>query len=249
MAAPVEVEGTVIGRAELAGGRFLLTLAAEGVARLAGPGQFAMLRCGDGHDPYLRRALPFLHASGETVSFLFSADEVSLTWLSRRRLDDPVSLIGPLGHGFGLAPGTRRLLLATAGGPAAPLLSLAGLALDREVSVSLALGAKAAAELAPIIPEAVELLPAPDGGAGAVWRLAAETLPWADQVAVAGPQAEVVRLAPHLVARPAGFVQCYIDAPRACGLGWCGSCLTETRRGPRRTCIGGPVFDLREFIG
>lgn len=237
-----------MGRAELAGGRFLLTLAAGEVARPAGPGQFAMLRCSDEHDPYLRRALPFLHASGDTTSFLFAAAEPGLAWLSRRQLDDRVSLIGPLGNGFALEPGTRRLLLATEGGPVAPLLALAGLALSREVSVSLALGATMAAELAAIIPEAVELLPAPAEDEGAVWRLLGETLPWADQVAVVGRQAEVLPLAQHLAARPAGFVQCYIDAPRACGLGWCGSCLAETRRGPRRTCTSGPVFDLGELV-
>ncbi|RPJ20188.1 MAG: dihydroorotate dehydrogenase electron transfer subunit, partial [Planctomycetaceae bacterium] len=28
----------------------------------------------------------------------------------------------------------------------------------------------------------------------------------------------------------------------------CGSCLTETQRGPRRGCVGGPVFDLMELV-
>ena len=258
MATPVEVMGAVVARAELPGGRHLLSLAAGELARAAAPGQFALLRCTDGREPYLRRALPYLRSSGEVVSFLFQAADPGLEWLARRALGEPVSLIGPLGRGFALHPGTRRLLLAALGGPVAPLLALANLALAAEIGVSLAVDAALATDLAPIIPEAVEMLAAPlDGGTGlpgapappgTVWGIDAGMLAWADQVAVAGPPERLARLAQlDGVLRP-GFVQCYVEAPMACGLGWCGSCLAGTRRGLRRVCVGGPVFDLRELI-
>lgn len=244
MSAPIEVEATVVGRAEPAAGQHLLTLAAGQLCRLGAPGRFAMVRCSDGWDPYLRRPLPFLRLAGEAASFLFQATDRGLAWLARRALGDRVSLIAPLGHGFGLQPGTRRLLLATERGPLAPLLALADAALAAEVSVSLALAPAMAAQLAPLIPEAVELLPAEEG---AVWPLAAAHLAWADQVALAGTGAELAPLQDWAAARPDGTVQCYVDAPMACGLGWCGSCLAETHRGPRRTCVSGPVFDLTEL--
>jgi len=239
----VETTGTVVAQAALTGGRHLLAVSAPGVARLAAPGQFAMLRAGDGLDPYLCRALPFARLGGEVVSFLFTAEDPGLAWLARRRLGDPVSLLGPLGHGFTLQPGTRHLLLVAPGEPIAPLLALADRALARQVSVSLAAGETFLAVLASIIPEAVELAPAPEGHPEAFWGMVAGLLPWADQVAAAGPADDLRRLA-HLPSPGTGQVQCYVQAPIACGLGWCGGCLTELRRGPRRACTSGPVFEL-----
>lgn len=239
-----ETAGTVVAQATLPGGRHLLAVAAPEIARLAAPGQFAMLRAADGLDPYLRRALPFARMSADALWFLFTPDEPGLAWLGRRRLGDQVSLLGPLGHGFDLLPGTRHLLLVAAGEPVAPLLALADRALAAQVSVTLAASETFLGAWASIMPEALELAPAPDGHPQALWDVVAGLLPWADQVAAAGAADELRHLA-HL-GRPArpGRVQCYVRAPIACGLGWCGSCVTGLRRGPRRACTGGPVFDL-----
>ncbi len=245
MPAPIEVTGTIVAQAALPGGRILLTVSAAALARLAAPGQFAMLRCADGWDPYLRRALPFSRLDGETVSFLFAPADPGLVWLARRHLGDPVSIIGPLGRGFDLQPATRRLLLIALGEPIAPLLALASRALQAQVSVSLLAGVTVVEGLASIIPEAVELATAPTAG---ICGPAADLLPWADQVAAAGPAAEMQCLA-HLGRTPRpGFVLCYLERHIACGLGWCGACLTEVRRGARRACSSGPVFDLTELV-
>lgn len=243
MAAATEA-GPVLALAGLPGGRCLLTVGAPNVARLAGPGQFAMLRCADGLDPYLRRPLPFLRAGDESVSFLFTTEEPGLAWLARRRLGDSISLIGPLGRGFDLQPGTRRLLLLAAGEPLAPLLALAGRALAAGASVSLAATEALASGLAPIIPEAVELALANTD----LRELARGLLPWADQAAAAGPVGELQRLAQLPIALRPGLVQCYVQAAIACGLGWCGGCLTGLRRVQRRACTAGPVFDLTDLI-
>ncbi|HOG47856.1 MAG TPA: hypothetical protein PLJ35_03725 [Anaerolineae bacterium] len=245
---PADTAATVVAQAALAAGHALLTLSAPAVARLATAGQFAMLRCSDGWDPYLRRPLPFLRLGGETVSFLFSPGDPGLAWLARRRLGDAVSLAGPFGRGFALHPATRRLLLVAAGEPLAPLLAFAGQALDAHISVSLAARATQVAGLASIIPEAVEVASIPAEAEGEPWGTIAALLPWADQVAAAGP-ADALRHLAHLGRAPRpGLVQCYADAPIACGLGWCGSCLTELRRGSRRACTSGPVFDLTELV-
>lgn len=243
MAAPLETEAVVTGRAQLGGGRHLITMAAPEVARTATPGQFAMLRCAEGWDPYLRHALPFLHLEEESVSFLFARDDPGLDWLARRSLGERVSLIGPLGRGFDLRRGIRRLLLATVTGPVGPLLGLAARALAMDVSVSLILEPRAARDLAAIVPGAVEVVPA---SAASLWEVAAGQLAWADQVAIAAPVEGLPRWGGPALS---GKVQCFVEQRLACGLGWCGSCLTDTRRGPRRVCTGGPVFDLRELVG
>jgi len=240
----LEMAGTVVGQATVAGGRQLLVVSAPEVAPLAGAGQFALLRAGDGLDPYLRRALPFARLSGDLASFLFLPEDPGLAWLARRRVGDPVDLIGPLGRGFDLWRATRHLLLVAGGEPIAPLLAVADRALAERVSVTLAASETFLRPLVSMIPDAVELAPMP---AGAPFPIPAELLLWADQVLAAGPADELCRLLEPARALGAGRVLCYIQAPIACGLGWCGSCLTELRRGPRRVCTGGPVFDLSDL--
>ena len=248
MAAAIELSAPVVAHAQLPGERYLLTLAAPDLARAAEPGQFAMLRCAAGWDPYLRRALPFLRTDGATVSFLFEPSDLGLSWLAGRALGASVSLLGPLGRGFALAPTTRHLLLADVGGPVAPLLALVNSAAARQLSVVLVIEGTAAAGLASIIPEAVELVTVTGGDKGALREALERLLPWADQVAVAGPEEAVRGLASLDAARRPALVQCYVAAPLVCGVGWCGSCLTETRRGTRRTCVRGPVFELNDLV-
>ncbi len=244
MAPAVEAPGAVMAQATLAGGWHLLTVAAPELARLAGPGQFAMVRCAAGWDPYLRRPLPFLRSAGDTVSFLFADGDPGLAWLAERDLGDPVSLLGPLGRGFTLDPSTRRLLLVAAAPPIAPLLALTDAALAAQASAALVVEGAVASDLASIIPPAVELTTAAEHAAIAV---AAGMLAWADQAAVSAPVEALRPLAEAGRGRRPGFLQCYVPAPMACGLGWCGSCLTETAHGPRRACVAGPVFDLTEL--
>jgi len=233
----VQVQGPVVTQAELARGQTLVTVAAPELARLSAPGQFAMLRRPGRWDPYLRTALPFLRCGEDTVSFLMEGEE-------RLALGDTLDLIGPLGHGFALGAGVRRLLLIAAGGPAAPLLALADrlLAADAQASVTLVCTAALARDLAPLFAPAVEVITAP-----APSREAVRLLPWADLTAVSGPREGLRTLSDALPVRRAGCVQCYLPLALGCGLGWCGSCLTETQRGPRRGCVGGPVFDLMEL--
>ncbi|MCL6430258.1 MAG: hypothetical protein K6V36_05275 [Anaerolineae bacterium] len=245
MAAPLETEAVISAGARLAGGQHLVTMVAPEIARTASPGQFAMVRCADSWDPYLRRALPFLRLEEESISFLFAGDDPGLGWLARRPLGERVSVMGPLGRGFDLQPATRRLLLATQTGPVGPLLGLAARALASDLSVSLILEAAAARNLAAIVPGAVEVIPAPAMG---FWGVVAEHLTWADQTAIAASVEDLPRWSGLQTLRP-GQVECFVEKGLACGLGWCGSCLTDTHRGPRRVCTGGPVFDLRELIG
>ena len=105
--------------------------------------------------------------------------------------------------------------------------------------------AQALGQWAAIVPEAVEVIVE---GPDLPWDRLGALLRWADQAAVAGLEADLRRLAGLSEGLRPGRVQCYAGAHLACGLGWCGSCLIEARRGPRRACTSGPVFDLTELI-
>ncbi|MGQ9683694.1 MAG: iron-sulfur cluster-binding protein [Anaerolineae bacterium] len=236
------VQAAIAARADLPG-HCLLSLEAGAMGATSAPGQFAMVRCSARYDPYLRRPLPFLSARGNRLSFLFPARDVGLHLLSRQPLGTSLDLLAPLGRGFTLVPATRRLLLATEGGPLAPLLFLAEAALARDVAVTLVLGA-GLQPLAALVPGAVELAAATAGA----WNATAELLPWADQVAVTGDVEALRTLAACVPGLRPGLVQAWVETPMACGVGACGACVAELRRGPRRTCVAGPVFDLLDIV-
>jgi len=77
-------------------------------------------------------------------------------------------------------------------------------------------------------------------------------LAWADQVCAALPDEQTpalrdaIRAARYRWAR--GFASALLEGPIICGVGTCGACTTELRKGPRLLCTEGPVFDLRDVV-
>ena len=73
---------------------------------------------------------------------------------------------------------------------------------------------------------------------------------WADQVCAALPDAQLPALRDAIRAVKyrweRGFASVLREGPLVCGVGACGVCAVETRRGPRMLCSDGPVFDLRD---
>ncbi|GAB4214616.1 MAG: hypothetical protein OHK0022_53370 [Roseiflexaceae bacterium] len=75
---------------------------------------------------------------------------------------------------------------------------------------------------------------------------------WADQLCAALPEdqleplAEAVRAVKYRWER--GFAGVLLDGPLVCGVGACGVCAVETRKGQRLRCSDGPVFDLRDVM-
>jgi dihydroorotate dehydrogenase electron transfer subunit len=74
---------------------------------------------------------------------------------------------------------------------------------------------------------------------------------WADQICAALPSDQLaaltaaVRTAKYRWDR--GFASALLEGPLVCGVGACGVCAVELRRGTRMLCADGPVFDLRDI--
>jgi dihydroorotate dehydrogenase electron transfer subunit len=73
---------------------------------------------------------------------------------------------------------------------------------------------------------------------------------WADQVCAALPEAQLLVLR-DMIQREKyrwerGFASALPGGPIACGVGACGVCAIDTRKGMRMLCADGPVFDLRD---
>jgi dihydroorotate dehydrogenase electron transfer subunit len=73
---------------------------------------------------------------------------------------------------------------------------------------------------------------------------------WADQIFAALPSEQLLALRESIgrvkYRWERGFAGALLEGPIVCGVGACGVCAVELRRGTRLLCADGPVFDLRD---
>lgn len=232
----------------------LLWLEAPEIAKAAKPGQFVMVRCGDSHDPLLRRPLSIHQVADKgQIALLFNIVGKGTEWLSHCRKDDSLDLVGPLGNGFSFSPTSHRLLLIAGGIGIAPLIFAAEKALSEGYSVTLLMGAANASLLYPrsLLPLSINLVTATEDGSegrrGMVTELMADFTHQADQVLACGPTSMYQSIAAqgYLKRKSA---QISLEVRMGCGLGACYGCTVKTRRGLRQVCQDGPVFELDDIL-
>ena len=106
---------------------WLMGLRSEGLASLAKPGQFLMIRIeGVSKDPLIRR--PFsIHGiiEGNTILILYQIVGKVTSLLSLVKKNEQISVIGPLGKGFRLPEPKGRAILVAGGMGLAPMFFLA----------------------------------------------------------------------------------------------------------------------------
>ncbi len=243
----------VVYRETLGGGHFRLRLRPARPLR-AEPGQFVMLRVGEGIDPLLRR--PFsIHRTdpGETGEFeiLFRVVGRGTRLLSRLRAGDRVDALGPLGQGF--RTDAEHPVLVGGGVGVAPLLFLTERLLEQGRRPLLLLGARTDRDL--LCHQDFTCLAVPcrvateDGSAGEpglvtglLDRALDEAAP-GTAVYACGPPAMLAAVAGRC--RRAGVpCQVSLEAHMACGVGACLGCVVPGTDEPYlRVCREGPVVD------
>jgi len=150
-----------------------------------------------------------------------------------------LELRGPLGRGFSIPQGVRRLALAAFGETASRLLPLTEQALRQEVAVALF------TELSvPDLPSAVEINPL-----GSL----TDALTWADFLALDLPLERLAELGDFLGLTHQLHVPCSGQAllwtPMPCGgIAECGVCAVQAGRSWKLACKDGLVFNLEELI-
>ena len=237
-------------------GAWLLWLDAPSVAEVAKPGQFVMVRCGEGHDPLLRRPLG-IHRVDNTggVALLFGVVGRGTAWLSQRAPGDSVDLMGTLGSFFLMKPATKRLLLLAGGIGFTPLAFMAEMWIKEDRDVTLLMGARSARWLYPTsdLPKGIAIVTVtedgsePDGRMGLVTQIVSEFAGQADQVFACGPPAMYQSMA-RLDCLKGKSVQVSLEERMACGVGACYGCTVKTRNGPKQVCQDGPVFDMADIV-
>jgi NAD(P)H-flavin reductase len=207
-------------------------------------------RWGGGEDerPFLPRAFSVLRAPAGTSELQFLVEDVGpgTNRLSELAPGDELSLLGPLGLGYGGPREGRRALLVGGGVGIAPLAIWQD-QLEGEVGVVLGFRDCNHAAGAALLGNArVATDDGSIGHHGLVTELLEDELDIDThaEVYACGPPAmlEAVRLLCAVREIPA---QLALESGMACGFGACFGCVVPTKSGYIRLCVDGPVLDAR----
>lgn len=264
---PVHRRVPIVENVPIARDTYRMRLADPTIAGSIRPGQFVMIRPGaeDSSDPLLGRPLALYdvvrEASGRPIGFdvVYLVIGRGTAALARRRAGEHLAVWGPLGNGFGLAPGGPAIFVAGGIGQT-PFLALArewlGAGLDSCPTVTLLYGVRTAALLAGVDDfraAGVDVEIATDDGSaghhGFVTDLLSRRLEQGERparVVGCGPPAMLTALA-RLTARHGVASDVSLENHMACGFGACFSCVAPIRQADgsidlRRVCVEGPVF-------
>jgi len=257
-----EIVGKVVALETVMGDSTLLTVGVPtGTAQETRPGRFFDILCRyeEAFDPLLRRPYSAFAADATkgVLTFLVRPYGRGSQWLTRRRVGDPLELLGPLGNTYTVDPNARNLVMVAGGVGVSPLVMLAREAVATGRNVAFLLGAADASGLlaASYLPSAVEYVVATEDGSkghrGFVTNLVPDYVRWADQIFACGPEPMYRSLRNAVLPMRIGKrpkVQVSVEREMACGLGACLGCVVETRRGMQASCVQGPVFDMDEIV-
>lgn len=227
-------------------------------------------------DILLRRPFSFCDAKTQNdktlVDILYCVLGPATLRMTTLSAGDSVSVIGPLGNGFGVPKKKKTALLVAGGMGTPPLLHLAKvLTADYDdIKVIAFDGAKTKekllfeAELAEPAASKIELHTATDDGSKGIKGLVTDLLEqwFSNEEALAAEDMVIYSCGPEvMLAKVAKIAQennidCQLSMERrmACGIGLCQSCAVECKMGDsdetvyKLCCKDGPVFDSKEVV-
>lgn len=259
-----QVKAKIISNQEIAPERFLMRLATPGVARIAKPGQFVMVKCSADSRFMLRRPFAFHRIRRDFFDILYQMVGEGTELLSRREKGDTIDIIGPLGNGFSIdkiRTMNHQIILVAGGIAVAPLLALAETLAHsgKSIAQSVIIGARIKNHILCVndfkkLGFKVEV--ATEDGSMGHKGLACDLLKTAlrnthnairTTIYACGPKAmlkEVANVSGH------NNIHCEVslEEKMACGMGVCFGCAVKTKEGYKQVCKDGPVFDAREIV-
>jgi len=235
---------------------YRLSLKTPPIARLAKPGQFVHLRVNEEIFPLLRRPFSIHSVHKENIQILYKVAGAGTGILSRRKKDELLDVIGPLGNGYRL-PDKRTKVILVAGG--AGVASLCFLSQRLASCPAVLIGGRSKRDILgrdkfkrlktkiKISTEDGSL-----GKKGLVTDLLQELLPTPHSplptvIYACGPM-RMLKETAKIAERHRAL--CYVSLEEfiVCGVGACQGCAVRTKNGYKRVCKDGPVFDSKEII-
>ncbi len=247
-------------------GYFRMGLAFPELARMAGPGQFVMVRLPDRHIPLLRR--PFsvhnrLVEGDEVCGFelLYKVVGQGTRAMSGLGAGDFLDVLGPLGNGFTCPEGLGRVFLVAGGVGVACLWYLALFLREHKgVRCTVFLGGRSASDI--LCQEEFNSMDGKSyittedgslGQKGVITSLVHKTLEVdrkPDIIYACGPTA-MLKAVSDIAATHSVRCQISLETAMACGFGVCLGCAVQKSDGSGdylHACTDGPVFDSRAVV-
>jgi dihydroorotate dehydrogenase electron transfer subunit len=214
---------------------WVIAMDAPEIAASVRAGQFVNLGWAPG--PLLRRPFSVYRVDGDDIEVVLKEVGAGTAQLLDMRPGERVSCLGPLGKGFEVGTGPKKIALVSGGLGVAPMPLAAKEAMALGIHVTWVHGARTAAELCSEA-EADEVIWATDDGSRGVAGTAVAAAPDADLVLACGPK----RMLAAAAARwPDARVA--VETYMGCGTGVCLGCAVPlVRGGYDRACTEGPVY-------
>jgi dihydroorotate dehydrogenase electron transfer subunit len=266
---PFDVDARVIDNRRLSDDYNVLSLEAPEIAAATAPGQFVMVKPGDGIDPLLRRPFSVFEIVREGprpvgVSILSKRVGVTTARIFDAAPGDRVRCLGPLGRPFTLPSPPAEAWMVAGGVGLAPFWTVAEALAARGVKTTLFYGGRRDADLFYLADferlGVTLILSTEDGSRGERGRV---TLPLERALAsrdqrvpvlmhACGPEPMLAAVA-AVAARHGVACEVSVERVMGCGLGGCYSCVVPVRTANGgfhhvRSCIGGPVFDAATLV-
>ena len=264
-------EARIVSHRQSAAGTFRVRVECPALASRAKAGQFSMLRIAERVDPLLGRPLAvydtYLNADDDAprgdershrfADFVYTVHGRFTTAFSTLSPGDLISVTGPLGNGWRDLPATPRLILVAGGIGQTSLLTLGRERAAAGTPVTFCWGASRRSAFGDVddfrragLDVHLATLDGSEGTKGNVVDLLDRLFPSSGgvsgHVACCGPEPMMAAVGRWAASRGAG---CHVslEAPMACGVGICFTCVAKVRDGEgswdyKRTCIEGPVF-------
>ncbi|MRG85464.1 dihydroorotate dehydrogenase electron transfer subunit [Salinibacillus xinjiangensis] len=250
---------TVIENEPISLDTFKMVLSGDLVHLMTQPGQFLHVRVGDGATNTLRRPISIadLDYQAQQVTIIYKTIGEGTHWLSMRKPDERIHVLGPRGNGFTTEHVCNQDVLLIGGGVGVPpLYYLAKKLTQQNNRVTIILGFQTKAAMFYVkefqgLGETIVMTE--DGSAGQHGRVT-DVLPKyqmkTDLYFTCGPTGMLQAVTQQMAKTP-GYIS--LEERMGCGIGACFACVCQTTdqedgKGYRKICMDGPVFAAEEVI-
>ncbi len=235
---------------------FLLSFDSAFLAKNSYPGQFLHIKI---IKTILRRPFSIHYVQGSSVYVLFRIRGRGTKILSDYKPGAKLSVIGPLGQGFCLCGREDKNILLAGGLGVAPLVFLADKL--KKTNPTVILGAKDKNDLLCVDEfkkKGCKVMVASEDGSkghkGLVTDLLKKILTaygsgGTINIYACGPEAMFKEIK-KLINKAACRINCQVSFEQfmGCGLGVCCGCTIETKKGYKKVCKDGPVFNINDVL-
>ena len=222
------------------------------------PGQFFNVRISDEYRPLLRRPFGAHKIEKDKIEILYKIVGEATEFLSKKKKNQKLDIIGPLGNGFSI--GEKEAILVGGGHGVAPLFALAKVMVENDTKVSILIGGRSKEDILSL-KDFKEIgvktyIATEDGSAGkrgVVTSLLEDMLRMAKanrhkvSIYACGPKSMLESVSKIAIRRTVPC-QVSLEAYMACGIGTCMGCAVQTKDGYKMVCKDGPVFEAKDII-